>query len=176
MKDSLEIVRQRLLPLLEGAKLHTLFHLARECGASEKDIARAMPDDLCAVAELGGGDFEALWQNMTEWECATFIMQHGGSVVEIKGKLPQGKPGGGYFNLEHGQPLGGHIGSAAITAVGFLSLPFMGLESRSLQFFDAQGGVVFGVYVGREKRQLLPAARQSWLNLRAHYTQHGGRA
>lgn len=169
MHNNLDMLRQRLLPLLEGKKIHTLSHLSQECDSSEQDIARALPDDICAVAELAEGDFEALWQGMTGWECATFIMQHGGSVVEIKGKLPEGKHGGGYFNLAHGLPLSGHIRSSAVTSVGFLSLPFMGLESHSLQFFDAQGAVLFGVYVGREKRVLLPAARDSYLELRARF-------
>ena len=32
------------------------------------------------------------------WENATFIMAHLGSVIEIKGKIPEGRHGHGYFN------------------------------------------------------------------------------
>lgn len=174
MQNTIQHLQQRLFPMLEGKKIHTLFQLAQECGVSEKDIALAMPEDMCRVVPMAEGTFDALWQAMCGWECATFIMQYGGSVVEIKGKLPQGKHGGGYFNLEHGQALGGHIRADAVHTVAFLSLPFMGLESHSLQFFDAQGSVLFSVYVGREKRELLPAARQSFMDMRASV--QGGQA
>ena len=56
-----------------------------------------------------------------------------------------GRHGGGYFNLESGAPLGGHIRSDRATDICFLSLPFMGLESHSVQFFGADGAVLFGV-------------------------------
>ena len=42
----------------------------------------------------------------------------------------------------------------------------MGLESHSVQFFNAAGTVMFSVYVGRENRQLIPAARESFFALR----------
>ena len=42
----------------------------------------------------------------------------------------------------------------------------MGLESHSVQFFNAAGMVLFSVYVGRENRQLIPAARESFFALR----------
>ena len=94
------------------------------------------------------------------------IMRHGGSVVEIKGQIPAGKHGGGYFNLDHGCPLGGHICSNNIAHMAFLSLPFMGLESHSIQFFDAAGAVVFSIYVGRENRALIPSVKERFLALR----------
>ena len=42
----------------------------------------------------------------------------------------------------------------------------MGLESHSVQFFNTAGTVLFSVYVGRENRQLIPAARESFFALR----------
>ena len=106
------------------------------------------------------------FHRITAWESATFIMRHGGSVVEIKGQIPAGKHGGGYFNLDHGCPLGGHICSSNIARMAFLSLPFMGLESHSIQFFDAAGAVVFSIYVGRENRALIPSVKERFLALR----------
>ena len=51
--------------------------------------------------------------------------------------------------------------------MAFLSLPFMGLESHSIQFFDAAGAVVFSIYVGRENRALIPSVKERFLALRA---------
>lgn len=93
-------------------------------------------------------------------------MLHAGSVIEIKGKIPSGKLGGGYFTLEHGAPSGGHLRSDLVTDICFLSLPFMGLESHSVQFFGADGAVLFSVYAGREKRRLLSAALEGFWAMR----------
>lgn len=103
---------------------------------------------------------------MASWENATFIMAHLGSVIEIKGKIPEGRHGHGYFNLSGGSGLGGHLKIDDLGHICFLSLPFMGLESHSVQFFNAAGTVLFSVYVGRENRQLIPAARESFFALR----------
>lgn len=43
----------------------------------------------------------------------------------------------------------------------------MGLESHSIQFFDAAGAVVFSIYVGRENRALIPSVKERFLALRA---------
>ena len=51
--------------------------------------------------------------------------------------------------------------------MAFLSLPFMGLESHSIQFFDAADAVVFSIYVGRENRALIPSVKERFLALRA---------
>lgn len=157
-------LRQRVAELLQEKKMVMLTRLAEICGVSEQCAAEALPEEMRAFA--AGECFDALWEEVTRWENATFIMQHGGSVVEIKGRIPAGKHGGGYFNLEHGLPLGGHIASSKVARLCFLSLPFMGLESHSVQFFDVQGAVLFAVYVGREQRTLIPAARESFFRLR----------
>ncbi len=161
-------LQEKVASLLEGKKIHTLGHMAQECGVNEMDIAKAMPEGMCSVAKLK--DFSQLWEELTTWPVATFIMTHMGNVIEIKGKLPKGKLGHGYFNLGHGLPLSGHLYPESIDSIGFLSLPFMGLESLSVQFFDAQGQVVFGIYVGRENRVLIPEAKESFLSLRESYT------
>ncbi len=160
-------LQEKVATLVEGKKIHTLGHIAQECGVSELEIAQAMPEGMCTVAKLQ--DFSELWAELATWPVATFIMTHAGNVIEIKGQLPKGKLGHGYFNLGHGLPLSGHLYPESIDSIGFLSLPFMGLESLSVQFFDAQGGVVFGIYVGRENRVLIPEAKDSFLALREKY-------
>ena len=88
------------------------------------------------------------------------------SIPASKGKIPEGRHGHGYFNLSGGSGLGGHLKIDDLGHICFLSLPFMGLESHSVQFFNAAGTVMFSVYVGRENRQLIPAARESFFALR----------
>ncbi len=137
--------------------------LAREFGISELDAARALPEDMRRFAPASR--FEAVWTELTAWRSATFIMQHLGTVLEIKGPIPAGIHGHGYFNLVPGC-LGGHLKVDDLAAIGFLSMPFMGLESLSVQFFNAEGAVKFSVYAGREKCQLIPSVRESFIRLR----------
>ncbi len=164
----MQTLQEKIAELVEGKKIHTLGHIAQECAVSELEVAKAMPQGMCVVAPLD--DFAALWEELTTWPVATFIMTHAGSVIEIKGQLPKGKLGHGYFNLGHGLPLSGHLYPDTIKTIGFLSLPFMGLESLSVQFFDAEGKVVFAIYVGREKRVLIPEAKESFASLRQKYS------
>ena len=95
-------------------------------------------------------------------------LYHGASGLRHRnqGKIPEGRHGHGYFNLSGGSGLGGHLKIDDLGHICFLSLPFMGLESHSVQFFNAAGTVLFSVYVGRENRQLIPAARESFFALR----------
>ena len=133
-------------------------------GVSPEAIAAKI--DEAARAFAGKDAFDTVWQALASWENATFIMAHLGSVIEIKGKIPEGRHGHGYFNLSGGSGLGGHLKIDDLGHICFLSLPFMGLESHSVQFFNAAGTVLFSVYVGRENRQLIPAARESFFALR----------
>lgn len=157
-------LEKRIQEILTGRKMVMLLTIAEECGISELEAARALPEKMRAFC--AEEQFNAVWSDLVQWPSATFIMRHGGSVIEIKGKIPNGKEGGGYFNLESGSPLGGHIRHDQVTDICFLSMPFMGLESHSIQFFDAQGAVLFSVYVGREKRELIPEALNSFLSMR----------
>lgn len=160
-------IEERVKVALEGKKMVMLLTIAEECGITEQQAAHALPSQMRAFC--GGDKFNAVWQGLTTWPGATFIMRHGGSVVEIKGRIPAGKDGGGYFNLEHGAPLGGHIRSSEVAEICFLSLPFMGLESHSVQFFDAAGAVLFSVYVGRENRVLIPEALEGFQAMRQEF-------
>ena len=158
-------LEDRVRELLAEKKMEMLSTIAEDCGVTELQAARALPEDMRAFC--GGDAFDVVWEGLTRWPTATFIMCHAGSVVEIKGRIPGGRHGGGYFNLESGAPLGGHIRSDRATDICFLSLPFMGLESHSVQFFGADGAVLFGVYVGREQRVLIPEAREGFFAMRA---------
>ena len=49
-------------------------------------------------------------------------------------------------------------------------MPFMGLESHSVQFFDADGHVAFSIYAGRgDDKKILPEIRESFFALKASF-------
>lgn len=158
-------VRERILAALAEKKPVMLGDIASRFGLSELDIARLLPGDICgfAVAEA----FEQVWTGLAGWEKATLIVTHLGNVLEIKGRMPQGSFGHGYFNLmDKENPIGGHLKVDGLAVIAFISLPFMGLESHSVQFFNADGAVMLSVYAGRENRQLVPRVRESFINMR----------
>lgn len=160
-----EGLREFIQTGLDARKPIVLSDLAARFDVTELTAARTLPEDVARFA--APARFEEVWTALTGWEKATLILQHRGSVLEIKGRMPAGSFGHGYFNLKDGDnPLGGHIKADGLAAIGFLSLPFMGLESHSVQFFDSEGAVVFGVYAGREGRALIPAVRESFFALR----------
>ena len=130
-----ETLGESIAAALREKKPVMLASLAERFGVSELEVARALPDEARAFA--GKDAFDTVWQALASWENATFIMAHLGSVIEIKGKIPEGRHGHGYFNLSGGSGLGGHLKIDDLGHICFLSLPFMGLESHSVQFFNA---------------------------------------
>jgi len=153
---------------LKEKKPVMLASLAAQFGVTEKDIAEAMHEDMAKV--IGGEHFEKVWEALTAWEKATFIVQHGGHVIEIKTRIAAGKFGHGYYNIMGKEAVGGHLKADAIAHIGFLSMPFMGLESHSVQFFDADGHVAFSIYAGRgDDKKILPEIRESFFALKASF-------
>lgn len=166
--DAKKELSAKISEALREKKPVMLASLAGEFGVSEKAIAEAMPEDMAKV--VSGEHFEKVWNALTAWEKATFIVQHGGHVIEIKTRIAPGKFGHGYYNIMHGEAVGGHLKADAVAHIGFLSMPFMGLESHSVQFFDAEGRVAFSIYAGRgSDKKILPDVRDSFLALKASF-------
>lgn len=150
--------------------------LAEELGVAEAEVIRALPEEMRVQAPAG--DFEAIWEVMCGWEQVTFIAVNPGIIVEVPCRLPKGRFGHGMFNLmDKGSPLGGHVFAHKVAQVWLVSKPFFGLESHSAQFFDAEGGILFSVYAGRdESRNILDSVRTGFFNLRARYEAPAGGA
>jgi putative heme utilization carrier protein HutX len=86
-----------------------------------------------------------------------FIVHTADIVLECVGSKPPGSFARGYFNLHGDSPIGGHIKAANCTNIAFVSRPFMGRPSCSLQFFNGAGEAMFKTFVRRDKeRNLLP--------------------
>ena len=95
--------------------------------------------------------------DLTAWGEVLFIVHTADIVLECAGSIPPGNFARGYFNLHGDSPIGGHIKAANCTHIAFVSRPFMGRASRSLQFFNGAGEAMFKIFVRRDKeRNLLP--------------------
>lgn len=159
-----EELSQALASSLAEKKPWTLASLAQEYKLTEKEVAKNLPEDMCAFTS--GKHFIQVWEALVSWEKATLIVQHKSHVFEVKCQVPVGKPGHGYYNIMGEEGLGGHIKVDAITDIAFLSMPFMGLESYSVQFFNAEGEVAFALYAGRENHKIILSVKESFLKLK----------
>lgn len=158
-------IRQAILDAVSENPSIMLHELAAQHGVSEAEVCRQLPDDMCAFARAE--DFEKIWDAMTTWEKTTFIISGPGAIAEVKGRLPKGRFGHGFFNLmEKGNPLGGHLMIDKLGGICFLTKPIFGLESLSVLFHDKEGQQMFGVYAGREKREIIPSVKAAYLALR----------
>ena len=120
----------------------TLATVAKALNTTELASAQKMPDD--AVAFVTGSiaeRFEALWAELASWQKVTLFIVHAGHVFEIQTKLSTGKCARGYYNiLQKDAVAGGHIKYEDIAAAAFVTMPFMGRESHSVQFFCNDAG------------------------------------
>ena len=133
-----------------------LEQIARDYGGEHvrggAGAARRAPLDRGRLAVRGRSSRE-----LTSWGEVLFIVHTPDIVLECAGKIPPGTFARGYFNIHGDSPIGGHLKAENCTHIAFVSRPFMGRPSRSLQFFNGAGEAMFKIFVRRDdKRELLP--------------------
>lgn len=106
---------------------------------------------------ISGEHFIDVMQDITGWGDITFIVHSKDAIVEFEGPLPGGTSGHGFYNLKGGHGLSGHLRATNCRAIAFLRRPFMGTETLSVQFFNADGEAMFKIFVGRDENRRLKA-------------------
>jgi putative heme utilization carrier protein HutX len=96
-------------------------------------------------------------QALTGWGEVLLIVHTPDIVLECAGSIPPGSFARGYYNLSGNSPIGGHLKAQNCAQIAFVSRPFMGRPSRSLQFFNASGEAMFKVFVRRDNERNLIA-------------------
>lgn len=79
-----ETLGESIAAALREKKPVMLASLAERFGVSELEVARALPDEARAFA--GKDAFDTVWQALTSWENATFIMGASGLRHRNQGK------------------------------------------------------------------------------------------
>jgi putative heme utilization carrier protein HutX len=118
-------------------------------------VVECLPDGMWK--RVSGEHFIDVMQDVSGWGDITFIVHTRDAIVEFAGPLPGGTSGHGFYNLSGGNGLSGHLRAANCRAVVFLRRPFMGKETLSIQFFNAEGGAMFKIFVGRDESRRLKA-------------------
>ena len=143
-----------------------LEQIAREYAVSTFEVVRQLPAEHRTI--IAGETFEEVFKDLTAWGEVLFIVHTPDIVLECAGTIPPGSFARGYFNLHGDSPIGGHLKAENCAHIAFVSRPFMGRPSLSLQFFNKGGDAMFKIFVRRdEKRELLPAQIERFNALRA---------
>jgi putative heme utilization carrier protein HutX len=132
-----------------------LERIARDYGVSTFEVVQALPAEHRTI--VPGSRFEEVLGALTEWGEVLFIVHTPDIVLECAGKVPPGSFGRGYFNMHGDSPIGGHVKADNCAAIAFVSRPFMGRPSCSLQFFNGAGEPMFKVFVRRDEHRNLIA-------------------
>ncbi len=163
-KDPQQVIQE----VINSGRPVTLDSLASALNCSALEAAHLLPKETCTFAP--GEDFEKVWESISQWEKATFIVIAGENVIEVETKVVCGKKAMGYYNLMGGKsPLQGHFKYENIIEIGFITMPFMGRESHFAAFFDKDGKCAYSFYVGREKHKLIESAKEQFLALQSSY-------
>ncbi|BBZ97879.1 heme utilization cystosolic carrier protein HutX [Bradyrhizobium diazoefficiens] len=138
-------------------------YMADNPGAVIEDVARGRNVTPRAVIEalpssmvrMGGGEhFAAAMQDVAQWGEVTLIVHTDDAIFEFTGSIPAGEIGRGYFNLMQPKGLHGHLRHERCAGIAFVERPFMGKNSA---FVNADGGIMFKVFVGRDETRALRA-------------------
>lgn len=150
--DATEAIRNAIQVKPDGI----LEHLAEEHGVSLRMVMDCLPKDSATM--VAGDRFIDVLSDVADWGDITFICHSKDAVVEFCGPFPMGRMGHGMYNLQGAKTgLSGHLRPERCAAIYFVRRPFMGLETMSIQFFNADGQAMFKIYVGREEQRQLRA-------------------
>ncbi|WP_334146798.1 heme utilization cystosolic carrier protein HutX [Hyphomicrobium sp.] len=128
---------------------------ASQHGLSLQDTVECLPAAMWK--RISGAHFIDVMQDISQWGSVTIISHTRDAILEFEGPLPTGSMGHGFYNLSGGSALSGHLRADNCKAIVFLRRPFMGKDTASVQFFNADGEAMFKIFVGRDETKRLKA-------------------
>lgn len=144
-QTALETLRDKFAKSADGI----LEMIALQSGLTTREVVGCLPESFWQSVD--GGRFEEIMLDISEWGEILFIVHTGDGVFECGGPLPRGSFGRGFYNLERGSPIRGHIRAENCGDICLVRRPFMGKETCSVQFFNTHGDAMFKVFVTRNE-------------------------
>ena len=133
----------------------TLEQLAKEKGVRTIDVVRNLLPDHRTI--VGGGHLPHVMRDVSEWGEVLLVVHTPDVVLEWPTCIPAGTASDGYFRFPGDTPIGGNIRWENCLHIAFICRPFLDRGSRSIQFFNCNGEVMFKIFVMRDAhRNLVP--------------------
>jgi len=128
--------------------------IATQHGLPLQTVVECLPDTMWT--HVPGTHFASVMEDVSKWGPVTVIAHTKDVILEFEGPLPPGKFSHGFYNLQGGHGgLHGHLRADNCQAIVFLRRPFMGKETASVQFFNADGEAMFKIFIGRDDKGAL---------------------
>lgn len=153
VSTNLDNIRRELAAKPDGILEAT----ASQYGLSLQATVECLPAHMWT--RVPGSHFVDVLQDVSEWGDVVVIQHTKDVILEVEAPLPKGTLGHGFYNLAGGSALSGHLRADNCKAILFLRRPFMGKETLSIQFFNADGEAMFKVFVGRDENRALKTAQ-----------------
>ena len=168
-------MREKIKALLAQNPKISLGEIAKELNISDYEVLLNLPEELCKAA--GGERFSDVIKELEGWGEVLFVKNTPNFIIEFRTKIPSGRNAQGFYNFGMGAKgeeshglgiLGGHLRADAIEKIFFVTQTFMGLVTKSVQFYDKNGENIFKIYVARdEKRELSPTQVKAFEEFKA---------
>jgi putative heme utilization carrier protein HutX len=129
--------------------------VARQHGTAPREVVAALPSFMRRFAP--GSDFVTAMTEISQWGDVTLIVHTDDGIMEFTGPVAAGKVAGDYYNVMARRGFHGHLRHQRCSAIAFVQRPFMGRASAFIAFFNAEGAIMFKVFVGRDERRELLA-------------------
>jgi putative heme utilization carrier protein HutX len=130
--------------------------LAVQHGLPLQTVVECLPETMWT--RVSGAHFVGAMEEIATWGPVTVIAHTKDVILEFEGPLPPGRLGHGFYNLQGGHGgLHGHLRADNCKTIVFLQRPFMGKDTASVQFFNADGEAMFKIFVGRDDKGVLRA-------------------
>lgn len=140
--------------------------IAKASGTSVAAVLRALPKGEAHC--ISGAHFVTVMDAFHDWGDMTFIVNTGDVILEAKG-IVKGAMGRGMYNLS-GKAVAGHLKPQACDMIAFVSRKLFGMDTHSIQFYNAEGACLFKIYLGRDAdRQIVPDQVTKYHDLRAGF-------
>lgn len=139
-----EGLRQHLARPPQG----TLEAVADKFQVSLSEVLAQLPESM--TRRIEGKCFPEVMAELCGWGEVLVIIHTRDGVFECKTTIQPGQIGSGYFNLDHGAPLSGHLRHARCREIYTVERGFHGKQTCSLWFMNVEGGCMFKVFVARD--------------------------
>lgn len=138
-----------LIRFLEGVAIEGL---AEENRVTPQKFVATLPKQTQCFAPAS--KFMEVMDDIASWGEVSVILCAIDGVVEYTGCLPKGELTHDYFRWIADEKICGHLRCDRCGGIAFVERAFMGRPSAFVLFFNRDGGIMFKIFVARDKHNV----------------------